>query len=132
MNDLLAGHVQVYFDVIGSSKSMVETGKLKALATCGLQRSQLLPNLPTVAESGLPGFHIVPWNALFAPLDTPREIVVKLSDTVKRLSSTASYQARLRSLGMERADRAGGELETFLRAEIRRWQEVIVSGNIRP
>lgn len=132
MNDLLAGHVQVYFDVIGSSKPMIETGRLKALATCGPERSQLLPNLPTVAESGLPGFDIVPWNALFAPVDTPREIVVKLSDTVRRLSESASYQARLRTLGMERAERTGVELETFLRAEIRRWQEVIVSGNIRP
>lgn len=131
ITDLVAGHVQVYFDVIGSSLPMIETGRLKALATCGLQRSRRLPNLPTVAESGVPGFDLTPWIGLFGPAGMPKEIVENLSDAVKRLSGTAAFQARLNTLGMNRVERVGSEFDTFLRAEARRWQEVIVGANLR-
>jgi tripartite-type tricarboxylate transporter receptor subunit TctC len=131
LNDLVAGEVHLYFDAIGSSRPMIETGRVKALATTGLRRSQLMPNLPTVAESGVPGFELTPWLGLFAPANTPREVVVKLSEAMARLSGSASFQTRLRTLGMERAERSLAEFETFLRAETRRWQEVITRANIR-
>src|SRR5690606_2984710 len=83
LTDMIGGHVQLMFDAVGSSQPLVEAGKLRALAVTTAERSPSMPHLPTVAESGLPGFDAMPWLGILAPAGTPQPIVDRLYKEIK-------------------------------------------------
>jgi tripartite-type tricarboxylate transporter receptor subunit TctC len=125
MADLLGGQVPIVFDPIPTSLAHVRAGKLKALGITSAQRSALVPEVPTVAESGLPGFAVSAWFGLYAPAATPRDIVDKLNVDVNRVLLTPEVKERFATLGAESSPMAVDQFAAFLRTEVVRFAKAI-------
>jgi tripartite-type tricarboxylate transporter receptor subunit TctC len=123
--DLLGGQVQVMFDNIPVSLQMVRAGKLRALAVTGPGRSAAAPELPTVAESGYPGYAVISWQGLFAPAGTPAPIVARLSEAVRAALRDKELRQQLARDGIDAAGSTPAELSAFVNAEIARWGKVV-------
>ncbi len=127
---LLGNEVQFAFDGISSSMSQVKAAKLRALAVTGSSRIAAMPNLPTVAESGLPGYEAETWIALFAPAGVPKDIVAKLYAEVARVMAQPDMKDRLADFGMT-ADVAPSEkFMPRIRADTAKWSQLIKNANI--
>ncbi len=125
LQDLVGGQVQLMFDNLPSSLALIKAGKLKALAVTSLTRAAALPDVPTVAESGLPGFEASSWFGLLAPAGTPPPIVVTLNADVAKWLATPEAREKLLAQG---ANAAGGSPADFARhiaAETAKWQKVV-------
>jgi tripartite-type tricarboxylate transporter receptor subunit TctC len=127
--DLAGGQVSVMFDTMLSAMPQVKSGRLKALAVTTAQRSGAAPDLPTVAESGVPGYEAVAWSGLLAPARTPPEIVTKLNTEINAILSQPDVRKRFLNDG---ADPVGGSAEQFsahINKEVQTWANVArVSG----
>ena len=129
MNDLVGGHIQMFFDLLPGSLPQISGGKVRALANAGAKRPAALPDLPTVAEQGLPGFDSASWVALVAPAKTPTAVLAKLREEVGKAIASPDIVTRLRELGSEPGTASERDVRAFLDAETRKWAEVIrVSG----
>src|SRR6266850_4370200 len=129
MNDLLGGHIQMFFDLLPASLPQIEAGKVRAIANAGATRPKSLPQLPTVAEQGLPGFEATSWFGLVAPARTPPAVVEKLSAEVAKILKSPDVIARLDGLGAEPGTAFGKDFAIFMEAEAKKWGEVVrVSG----
>ena len=129
MADLIGGHIQMMFDLLPGSLPQIRDGKVRALANAGAKRAAALPDLPTVAEQGLPGFDAASWVALVAPAKTPAPVLGKLRAEVGKVVSSPDIVARLHELGSEAGTASEPEVRAFLDAERKKWAEVIrVSG----
>ena len=123
--DLIGGQVQVMFDNLPSALPQIRGGKLRALAVTSRERANALPDVPTVAESGLPGFEASSWFGLLAPTGTPREVVVRVNAEIARWLASSDAKDKLASQG---AIAAGGTPEDFvshIAAETAKWQKVV-------
>jgi tripartite-type tricarboxylate transporter receptor subunit TctC len=130
MTDLLAGQVQLKYDTYATAHQHVAAGKLRALAFASRARSTLMPNVPTVAEMGHPGYEGILWIGLLAPAKTPLPVIEKLAATVARTMRTPELVARLQRDGI---DAVGGTTAAFaaqIAREIPQWRDVIQSANI--
>jgi tripartite-type tricarboxylate transporter receptor subunit TctC len=129
LTDLMGGQVQLMFDNLPSSLAQIKAGKLRAIAVTSAQRSPALPNIPTIAESGLPGFEASSWFGLLAPAGTPPAIVARVNADVNEWLQTAEAKEKLLAQG---AIPAGGTPEQFaahIRVETEKWAKVVkVSG----
>jgi tripartite-type tricarboxylate transporter receptor subunit TctC len=127
--DLIGGQVQVMFDNLTSSLAQIKAGKLRAIAVTSAQRAPALPNLPTIAESGLPGFEASSWFGILAPAGTPPAAIARINADVNQWLQTAEAKDKLLAQG---AVAAGGTPEKFaahIRAETEKWAKVVkVSG----
>lgn len=121
VNDLISGQIDIMFAPPQTVQPLVEGGKLRALATTGSTRSPLFPNLPTVAESGLPNFESVGWFGLLAPPGTPAPIVDKLQAEVVRLLGTPEVRERLAALGAESQVQSPAEFGTYINQDVAKW-----------
>jgi tripartite-type tricarboxylate transporter receptor subunit TctC len=130
--DLLAGQVDLMFAPSQTVISHVRAGRLKALAVTGLKRSETLPDVPTVAESGLPGYQAVGWFGVLAPAATPRTIVAKLSADVNGVLSQADVRARMQALGAEPAGNTPEEFARFIREDQAKWGKLMREVGIAP
>jgi tripartite-type tricarboxylate transporter receptor subunit TctC len=131
MNDVIAGHVPVFFANMASGLGHVKTGKLKALASTGTKRSPALPDLPTMAEAGVPGYDVYEWNILVAPAGTPPEIIKKLHAEVKKAMEAKDVRDRIDGLGGEIIASTPDETDKFIKEQINKWAKVIKTGNIK-
>jgi tripartite-type tricarboxylate transporter receptor subunit TctC len=125
LTDLIGGQVQLMFDNLPSSLGFIKAGKLRALAVTSAARSATLPDLPTIAESGLPGFEASSWFGVLAPAGTPRDIVQKLNQAIASWLATPEARQRLLAQG---AIAAGGTPEAFakhIEAETAKWAKVV-------
>ncbi|MBX6319565.1 tripartite tricarboxylate transporter substrate binding protein [Pigmentiphaga sp.] len=132
ISDLVGGTVHYLFDNPSSSIPLVKSGKLRAVALTGKARSPALPDIPTVAESGLPGFETVNWYGIFAPANTPDDITARLNDAVNAFIKRPDIAQRLRQ---DVVDVVGGtrqEFADFLRKEISTWSRIAKERNIKP
>ena len=124
-NDLVAGQIQLMVGNIAAAAVFVPSGKLRALAVTGKQRSKMLPDVPTVAESGLPGFDNTGWFGFMVPAGTPHEVVEKIyRDTVKVLDNTEMH-ARLFVQGMTPVGNSPDEFAKAIKEESARWAKVV-------
>ena len=123
--DLLGGRVTMMFDNMPSSLPLVREGKLRALGVTSAKRSLAAPDIPTLAEAGLPGFEAVSWFALFAPANTPRPIVDKLQAEVSKILKSPDISKRLLDLGLEPAGGTPEELAAYQKSEIAKWSKVV-------
>lgn len=124
-NDLISGQIQVMLDNVVSVLPHVQTGRIRAIAIATARRSSVWPELPTVAESGYPGFQVNAWAALLGPAGLPRDLVVRLNAETARAVARDDVRTRFAGLGvepMELGPEAAGE---FMRAERERWGQVI-------
>lgn len=125
MVDLLGGQVNFMFDNLPTALPHVKAGKLRALAVSTASRSQLAPELPTMAEAGLPGFDLATWFAFFAPAATPRDIVEKISGDMRRALNQPDTRERLTAIGVDIRASTADELAGFQRAELAKWAKII-------
>ena len=123
--DLVGGQIQLMFDNMPSALPMVKEGKLRALGQTGAKRSQAAPDIPTVAEQGLPEFEATSWFAVFAPAGTPEDIVAKWNAELKRIFTMPEVAARLQTLGLDAILSSPEELASFQASEIRKWTKVV-------
>jgi tripartite-type tricarboxylate transporter receptor subunit TctC len=131
ITDLLGGQVQVMFNSMPSVLPHVRTGKLKGLAVGSAQRSPAAPDIPTVAEAGVPGFEYVTWYGMFAPAQTPKGIITKLNAQVAKILAEPEMAQRLASQGAEPRSSTPEALAKFMRDETERWKKVIRSAGIK-
>jgi tripartite-type tricarboxylate transporter receptor subunit TctC len=125
MNALLGGQVPLAFENPIPAIPHVKSGKLKMLAVTGVQRSAAFPDVPTVAESGLPGFDARPWYALLGPANLNPEITKRLNAAVREIMNTTEFRARLFVLGAEPMAMTPAEFQAFARSELAKWTKVV-------
>ena len=130
LTDLIGGHIDIGMDSLAAYVPSVSEGKIKALAIASSQRWARLPNIPTVAESGLPGFEASVWYALLVPAKVPAEIVAKLNATTNTWLKDPKTQEYLANLGAETAGGSPADLKSFTQAEIDKWGPIIQDANI--
>jgi len=123
--DLLGGRVTMMFDNMPSSLPLVREGKLRALGVTSAKRSAAAPDIPTIAEQGLPGFEAVSWFALFVPAGTPRPIIDKLQAEVKRTLELPGIGKRLAEIGLDPVGSSPEELGAYQATEIVKWAKVV-------
>lgn len=123
--DLIGGQIQLMFDNMPSALPMANEGKIRAVAQTGAKRSPAAPDVPTVAESGLPGFEATSWFALFAPAGTPKDVVAKLAAEVQRIYKLPDVAERLGKLGLDPVLSSPEELARYQAAEIAKWAKVV-------
>ncbi len=128
--DLISGQIQVMLDNIVSVLPHLQAGRIRALAVSSPKRSGALPDLPTVAESGFPGFAVNAWAALLGPAGLPREIVERLHAETMRAVARDDVRARFATLGVEPMPLSPAEAGEFMRAERERWAKVIRDANL--
>jgi tripartite-type tricarboxylate transporter receptor subunit TctC len=131
INDLIAGEVQMMFDNLSSITPHVKSGRVRGIAVSGPRRSAVFPDLPTVAEAGVPGYETVAWGGVIGPANLPREIVSRLHAEIRKALASPVLLERYRNLD---TDADGGTPEEFLalvRSETPKWAEVVRRANVK-
>jgi tripartite-type tricarboxylate transporter receptor subunit TctC len=131
VTDLVGGQVQLMFNSMPTMLPHIKTGRLRALAVGSAHRSATVPDIPTVAEAGVPGFEAVTWYGLFAPAKTPREIPAKLNAQVVKIVSTPEMTQFLASQGSEANSGSPEDMTRYMREEAARWKNLIRNAHIR-
>ena len=122
---LLAGDTQLMFDNLANAMPQVKAGKLKALAVTTAQRSKLAPELPTMAEAGVPGFDISTWFGLLAPAGTPRDVIAKWNGEVVRILNTPEMRERITAQGAEPAPTTPEQFAAFIAQELTKYARIV-------
>ena len=130
ITDLIAGQTSLLFATMPTVLPQVQAGRLRALAVTSSARSPAAPELPTIAESGLPGYSVTNWIGFFAPAGTPRDIVVKLNREVARIMQAPDIRKRLATEGAEFSPWTPDQFATFVKAEIAKWAKVVKDADI--
>ncbi|NBW77615.1 MAG: tripartite tricarboxylate transporter substrate binding protein [Betaproteobacteria bacterium] len=129
--DLLSGNVQMYFGNLSELQPHVSGGLIKIIGVSSDRRASQLPLVPTIAESGYPGFKTVTWNGLMAPANTPQGVVQKLSDAVKEMMSSEATRQRLLSLGVDPIGNTPKEFADTVKLDITIWSEAAKAANLK-
>ena len=129
--DLLSGNVQMYFGNLSELQPHVSGGLIKIIGVSSERRASQLPLVPTIAESGYPGFKTVTWNGLMAPANTPQVVVQKLSDAVKDMMSSEATRQRLLSLGVDPIGNTPKEFADTVKLDITIWSEAAKAANLK-
>ena len=125
VTDLLGGQVTMMFDNLPSSMQHIRSGKLRAIAVTSAKRSPELPDVPTVAESGVKGFEATSWFGLFAPAATPPQVVAKLNAAVVKLLADPEVKKKLAEQGAEPHGEKPEQFAAFIRGEAAKWGKVV-------
>ncbi|NJD33846.1 MAG: tripartite tricarboxylate transporter substrate binding protein [Betaproteobacteria bacterium] len=129
--DLMGGQVDFIFDQLSSSASYIKAGKLRALAVCGEKRAAILPDLPTVAESGVPGFEATTVTGLVVPAGTPRDIINKLHAATVKVMARPAVKERFASFGAEAISSTPEAFGVFIKQDFAKWTKVVKDANIQ-
>ncbi len=129
--DVLAGHVQMMFDAVTAMAPQARSGKVRALATTGKARSSIMPEVPTVAESGVPGYEAVIWLGLMAPAKTPPAVLRKLNAEVAKIVAMPDVQKEWAAQGAVPMSMSVEEFDKYLRADIDKWAQIVRSAGIK-
>ena len=130
--DLMSGQIAMLFDNVLTAKPHVEGGKLKGIAISSRERSSLVPGIPTVSESGLPGFDSWNWFGVFGPAGTPPAVVERVNAELNRLVSDAAIKDRFAQLGFETTGGTPADFAAVVQSEARKWSQVIREANVKP
>jgi tripartite-type tricarboxylate transporter receptor subunit TctC len=125
INDLIAGHVQVMFESLNSISTFARSGKVHALAVSGAKRSVGFPDLPTIAESGVPGYDAGTWTGVIGPARLPRPVVDRLNASINRAIASPAFLARFAQIGDEPAGGTPEEFAETIRRDSAKWAEVV-------
>ena len=130
--DIIEGRVDLQFATIPPTLNLIRDGKVRAIAVTGARRSAVLADVPTIAESGLPGYESVLWQALYAPAGTPAPIVKRLNAEVNTILHDSAAIDALAKLGVEAQPGTAQQLADRIAADLEKWHDVIISAGIRP
>jgi tripartite-type tricarboxylate transporter receptor subunit TctC len=131
LTDLVAGRVQMMFSNLLTATPHVKAGKLRAIAISTAKRSPQAPDLPTIAESGVPGYDLTPWYGIFAPGGTPRAIVNRLNGEIDRILNAPDLKARFQSQGIDLVTSTPEAFSGLIRKEIPKWREIVRKSGAR-
>jgi tripartite-type tricarboxylate transporter receptor subunit TctC len=132
MADLIGGQIPAVFDAIGSIAPAVRAGQLRMLAVTSPQRSPAMPDVPTMAEAGVPGYEATSWFGFSGPAGLPPPVVERLSQGLRRAMEEPAVTQRLAALGFVRRDYSPAEYQSFVRAELAKWADVVRRAGIQP
>jgi tripartite-type tricarboxylate transporter receptor subunit TctC len=130
LNDLMTGQVQVMFDNMPSALPLAQGGKLRALAVTTATRAKALPDVPTLAEAGLPGYETSAWFGILVPAHTPPDVIQILNREIVRALAAADVQQRLAELGAEAAPMAPAQFAGFIASETTKWSKLARDANV--
>jgi len=129
--DVMGGQVQMMFDAVTTMSEQVKAGHVKALATTGMKRSSVMPDVPTVNEAGVPGYEATIWLGLMAPKGTPPEVITRLNDAVTKIANDAEVRKIWAKDGAVPLVMKPAEFDKYLHADIAKWANVIKTANIK-
>ena len=130
--DILSGQIQMLFDSVPTMAPLIKAGKVRALGTSGTARSAILPDVPTIAEAGVPGFQATLWVGFMAPAGTPQPIVDKLNAEITKIVSRPDIKAAWQKQGAEPVTMTQPQFKAFMDAQIAKWAGVIKANDIKP
>lgn len=130
VTDLISGHISMYFGTTPSTAPHVLTGRLRALGLTGAKRSPILPNVPTIAEAGLPGYEQSAWHGLLAPAATPEAIVRKLSTDITRLLQQPDVRERFSTQGVDIVGSSPAEFAEFIKRDVAKYRKLLKNSDI--
>ena len=131
VSDVAGGHIKMMIGGVSESTALIKAGKLKGLAVTGLQRAPMLPDGPTVSESGFPGYENVGWGGMLAPQGVPRPIVEKIEADLRRVLAEPAFRARMIQTGLVPDFRDGPAFRSYVAGEIEKWGKVVKQANIK-
>ena len=131
LTDLMNGQLSIYLGGIPINLPMIKAGKVRALGTSGTKRSTQLPNVPTIAEAGLPGFEVNVWYGLFAPRATPPRIVDRIASDVTALLKTGEMRERFAALGVDAEGGTPDAFKAYFVNDIERWRKVVKAAGVQ-
>jgi tripartite-type tricarboxylate transporter receptor subunit TctC len=131
LTDLIAGQVNLMFTAGPTAMTQIKAGRVKVLATAGMQRSALLPQVPTIAESGFPGYSFSAWWGVVAPVKTPRPIVMRLNQEINKALATREIKERFGSQGADPVVMTPEAFEKFIRTDYAKWSKVVIESGAR-
>src|SRR5712692_6541748 len=131
MIDVVGGHTKVMFSSLVQTTPHIKSGKLRALGTGGSKRTTVLPDVPTIAEAGVPGYEAVNWWGIVAPAGTPQAIIDKLHKDIAAVQASPEVQKQFSAEGAEIVQMAPGEFGTFMEREMKKWERVVKEGKIK-
>ena len=131
LTDVIAGHVPMLFGSAVSILPLAKAGRVKVLAMTGKQRSKAMPDIPTVAEAGYPGFEVDSWYGVLVPARTPRPVVAALHKEIARIVDSPDVRSRFTALGLEAVGNTPEEFAQIIKHDLTRWARVVKSGRVR-
>jgi len=131
MIDVMGGHTKLVFSSLVQTTPHLKSGKLKALGTGGSKRSTVLPDVPTIAEAGVPRYEAVNWWGMVAPAGTPQAVIDKVHKALGAVQTSPEVQKQFSSEGAEIVQMSPSEFAAYLQKEIVRWERVVKEGNIK-
>ena len=132
ITDLVGGHVKVMISGMASTLPHVRTGKLRGLATTGAKRTPATPDIPTIAESGFPGFEASSWFGVLAPAGTPKPVISRLHGDIVKALQQPDVRQRLENVGFEIVGSTPEAFAAYIRSEIRKWEKVVKASGAKP
>jgi tripartite-type tricarboxylate transporter receptor subunit TctC len=130
LNDVIGGQVPVFFGNLASTLQHIQSGKLRALAVTSGKRSPILPDVPTLAEAGVPGAEVYEWNVVLAPAGTPEAVIAKLSAALQKALDAPEVKARIATLGGEIQKGNPEAAQAFVNQQIALWARVVKARGI--
>src|SRR5262249_22848538 len=131
VTDLVAGRTQIIFEQLATLVPYIQAGKLKVLAVAGPRRLPQLPDVPTSAEAGLPGYEVSAWFALLAPAGTPRDVIVRLNAETRKALADRALQDAFAAQGIDARSSSPEELAALIVAETAKWSRAIRASGAR-
>jgi tripartite-type tricarboxylate transporter receptor subunit TctC len=131
MIDVIGGHTKLVFSSLVQTTPHIRSGKLRALGTGGTKRSPVLPDVPTIAEAGVPSYEAVNWWGLVAPAGTPAPIIARLHKAVQEVQDSPEVQKRFSSEGADIVRMGSAEFAAFIDKEMKKWGRVVKEGGIK-
>jgi len=132
MNSLMGGHVKIYFALVPAVLQHIKTGALRAIAVTTEERLPYLPDVPTIAELGFPGYEISSWQGVFAPAGTPKDVVAKINGELVRMLNVPEIHRRISQEGADPVGSTPDAFATRVKNEITKWTKVIKTSGIQP
>ncbi len=125
MSDVLAGRVNIFFSTVAVARPHIETGRIKALGVTTAQRSRALPSVPTIAESGLPGYEASGWYGIVAPAGTPKPVIERLHDVIQTAARPPETREKLLTVGVEAVDMTSAQFGARIASELAKWEKIV-------
>ncbi len=132
LTELIGGQISIFFGTISVMLPQIKAGRVRVLAVTTAQRFAALPNVPTIAESGLPGYEASGWYGILAPAKTPRHAILRLNAEIKKNLETTEMKEKLLTLGVEATGSAPEEFAAYIGTEIDRWRKLVTSIGLAP
>jgi tripartite-type tricarboxylate transporter receptor subunit TctC len=131
MIDVIGGHTKVMFSSLVQTTPHIRSGKLRALGTGGLARSPVLPEVPTIAEAGVPNYEALNWWGIVAPAGTPPEIVAKLHAAITDVQNSEEVKKQFATEGAQTVQMSSAEFASYIEKEMKKWERVVKEGGIK-